>query len=48
MVLGSLVAGVGLIMLGWARDIAGMFVVDPSIVSGIAVFLFSLLLPSLE
>lgn len=41
MILGSLVAGVGLIMLGWVSDIVGMFIVDPNMVSGISIFLTS-------
>ena len=41
MILGSLAAGVGLIVLGWVSDIVGMFVVDPNIVSGTAAFPFS-------
>lgn len=42
MILGSLAAGVGLIVLGWVSDIVGMFVGDPNMVSGTTVFPFPL------
>ena len=35
MILGALLAGAGLLLLGWVADIVGMFVSQPEAVSGL-------------